>query len=268
MSGAVTLQKVGRVAKIMFNQPSKLNAMTADMVADFGNIVESLKMDTSDVGAVVIYGAGRAFSAGGDLGFLRDRMKDEPSRNSVIMHKFYNQFLCIRDLPIPTIAAINGPAIGAGLCLAMACDVRIAAKDAKLGFTFVGLGLHPGMGCTHFVASVAGYETAYRMILSGDIVTGAEAKEMRLVSQCAESGDQAIDEAINLGNRISEQAPIAVRAATRSLRMKQDVGLEQALWREADAQSYSYNSSDMQEGVDALIGRRPAEFKLFEDYNP
>lgn len=90
--------------------------------------------------------------------------------------RFYDKFLCVRRLPLPVVAAINGPAIGAGLCFAMACDVRVVSARARLGFTFVGLGLHPGMGATHLVASVAGYEVAYRLLLTGEVISGAEAR--------------------------------------------------------------------------------------------
>ena len=102
-------------------------------------------------------GAGRAFSAGGDLSWLRQRARDTPSRNVEIMRNFYERFLSIRRVPLPVVCAINGHAIGAGLCFAMACDIRVASERAKMGFTFVGLGLHPGMACTHLVASIAGF---------------------------------------------------------------------------------------------------------------
>ncbi|MCV5262530.1 enoyl-CoA hydratase-related protein, partial [Escherichia coli] len=89
-------------------------------------------------------GAGKAFSAGGDFDFLRARSRDSGMRNAVIMRGFYSRFLRIRDVPVPVIAAINGAAIGAGLCFALGADMRLAARSARLGVTFVGLGLHPG----------------------------------------------------------------------------------------------------------------------------
>ena len=92
----------------------------------------------------MLTGEGKAFSAGGDLRWLKLRTQDTPSRNAVIMRKFYSRFLSLRRLPFPVVAAINGPAIGAGLAVALACDIRVAKRDARLGVTFVGLGLHPG----------------------------------------------------------------------------------------------------------------------------
>lgn len=263
---AVTLEKVGRVAKIVLNVPDKMNSMTSEIADAFGAIVAQLVEDPSEYGAVVITGAGRAFSAGGDLDWLRLRTRDTPSRNSKIMYDFYNKFLRVRQIPLPVICAINGPAIGAGFCFAMACDVRVAAANAKMGFTFVGLGLHPGMGATHLVASVAGYETAYRLLLSGDIVSGTEAKELRLVTQVAADGAAAQAEAMKLAERMAAQAPVAVRAAVRSLRQKQDEGLERALWREADAQSYGYSTEDCREGIEAVAEKRPPKFTMYESY--
>lgn len=172
---AVRLDKVGRVARIILNQPEKMNAMTAQLVEDFGQVLENIHSNASEYGAVVITGAGKAFSAGGDQTWLKQRCKDTAARNSQIMHDFYHRFLAVRSLPLPVVAAINGPAVGAGMCLAMACDIRIAAKTAKMGFPFVSLGLHPGMGATHMIASVAGYETAYRLLLTGDMINGEEA---------------------------------------------------------------------------------------------
>ncbi len=119
----------------------------------FEQRIEELKSDSS-LRAVILTGAGNAFSAGGDLEFLLNRTKSPAPFNVEEMLKFYNRFLCIRSLSIPTIASINGPAIGAGLCLAVACDLRIAAKDAVLSWSFATLGLHPGMAATHFTPQV------------------------------------------------------------------------------------------------------------------
>eukprot|EP00438_Fugacium_kawagutii_P034798 Skav236262 [mRNA] locus=scaffold829:602197:602868:- [translate_table: standard] len=189
---AVRLDKVGRVARIILNQPEKMNAMTAQLVEDFGQVLENIHSNASEYGAVVITGAGKAFSAGGDQTWLKQRCKDTAARNSQIMHDFYHRFLAVRSLPLPVVAAINGPAVGAGMCLAMACDIRVAAKTAKMGFPFVSLGLHPGMGATHMIASVAGYETAYRLLLTGDMINGEEAMGMEWWRTAPKNGGQIL----------------------------------------------------------------------------
>ena len=107
--------------------------------------------------AAILTGAGRAFSAGGDLDWLMARHRDTPENNVAVMTEFYKRFLVLRRLPVPVIAAINGPAIGAGLCLAVGgADLRVASTGAKLGVTFTKLGLHPGMAATFFLPQLVG----------------------------------------------------------------------------------------------------------------
>jgi enoyl-CoA hydratase/carnithine racemase len=123
---------------------------------EFAAAVSELKANSASVKSVVVTGAGRAFSAGGDVQFLRDRCNDTPSRNAAIMRDFYERMLCLRTLPMPTICAINGHAIGAGLAFTLAADFRIAADTAQLGVTFTKLGIHPGMGSSHFLPRLIG----------------------------------------------------------------------------------------------------------------
>ncbi len=266
----VTLARVGRrVALVTLNDPARRNAMTLPLARAFGRVADELVRDGGRTfGCVVVAGRGAAFSAGGDLAWLRDRTRDpRPARNADAMHAFYRLFLRVRDLPVPVIACLNGHAIGAGLCFAMACDIRVASVSAKLGFTFVGLGLHPGMGATHLVASVAGYETAFRMLLTGDIVTGEDARALRLVSHVAESGEAALAHALALAGRVAAQAPAAVRATVRTLRRAQDgaaATLEQALRREADAQAHGYAGPDCREGIEAVAGKRAPQWVEYD----
>ncbi len=144
------------VATLTLNAPKRLNALTVAMGDEFAAAVADLKANSANVSSVVVTGAGRAFSAGGDVQFLRDRCNDTPSRNAAIMRDFYDRMLSIRTLPMPTICALNGHAIGAGLAFTFAADFRIAAEDAQLGVTFTKLGIHPGMGSSHFLPKLIG----------------------------------------------------------------------------------------------------------------
>ena len=149
-------EREGQVAVITLNNPSKMNALTEPMGDALISTVNKLKGDTN-VRAAILTGAGKAFSAGGDLDWLLARHRDTPENNIKVMQEFYKRFLVMRQLPVPVIAAINGPAIGAGLCLAVGgSDVRIASNKAKLGVTFTRLGLHPGMAATHFLPQLIG----------------------------------------------------------------------------------------------------------------
>ena len=177
------------------------------------------------------------------------------------MREFYKKFLNIRNYcPVPTIAAINGPAIGAGFALACACDLRLAAPKARMGVTFVGLGLSPGMGSTHWLASIVGPQRANELLFTGSTITGEEAAAAGFVLRASEN---VLEESNELAKKIAKQAPLAVRAAVRATRISQEAfggGLEAALRREADAQGNIYGSDDLKEGVLALQERRKAKF--------
>lgn len=259
----VTVTKKDGVAIFTLNNPTRLNALDVRMGDQFKAAVRSL--DCSDIGCVVLTGEGRAFSAGGDFQFLRDRHHDTPSRNAQIMRGFYERFLSLRELPVPIIAAVNGHAIGAGLCVALACDLRIVAGDAKLGVTFAKLGLHPGMGSTHFLPKLVGQQESTRMLLTGDLISGKRAVEIGMALEAVPSSE-VLKRAVKLAKSIASGSPLAVRSCARTLRMTQDEGLDRALWREADAQAACYASLDLAEGVDAIAEGRPPSFHQYEGY--
>lgn len=246
---------------LTLSQPASLNAMTVEMGDAIEATVDRLRtLEAHEFRALVITGAGRAFSAGGDLQFLEARRTDNPTANAIAMRKFYARFLSIRTLPVPVVCAINGPAIGAGLSFAMATDLRVTHDEAKLGFTFVGLGLHPGMGCTHTIAAAASGQAASRMLLTGDVISGKEAAVLGLVASSHPSPDAAQEEAMGIARRIASQSPLAVRATVRTLRAASDAGLDAALQREADAQAQSYASTDYAEGLAAITCKRKPTF--------
>ncbi len=253
-----------KVAVLTLNHPAKLNMLTVPMAEDFAKAIDAL--DYSSTNVLVVTGAGKAFSAGGDLDFLRKRAADTGMANSIKMRAFYQGFIGkLRTVPVPVIAAINGPAIGAGLAFALGADLRLAAKSARLGVTFVGLGLHPGMGSTFTLPKLVGPQVAARMLLTGETVTGTEAAAMGMVLEATEDG-ATLGRALELADRMAGQAPVAVRACTRSLRMQFDEGFDRALWREADAQSYSYSTADIREGISAVEAKRKPTFTQSENF--
>lgn len=251
------------VALLTLNNPDKLNAMTVELGESFANSVAALKAkqiaDRNAFRAVVITGAGRAFSAGGDMKFLRDRTESDALSNANTMKDFYARFLCLRSLEVPTIAAINGPAIGAGLCVAAACDMRICATDAKMGWTFVGLGLHPGMAATHYTAAIIGPQNAAKYLLTGKVFDGAEALRIGLVLDAVER-DHVLPEALKLAASIAKQSSVATQTLIRTMRLQQDADLASALNREADCQAHNYASADILEGITAIQERRAPVF--------
>lgn len=251
------------VAIITLSRPERLNALTVAMGASFEAAVKSLGMEP-DLRAVVLTGEGRAFSAGGDLDFLERRAQagaeGGAQANAEEMRAFYRRFLSLRTLPVPVLAAVNGPAIGAGMCLALACDLRVCARDAKLGLTFVGLGLHPGMGATHLLPTLVGHQTASRLLLTGEVIGGEEALRLGLVAETVET-EQVLPRTLELARSMAEAGPVAVRSTVRSLRLVADEGLERALWREADAQAHCYSTADLRRGIEAVRTKSKATFK-------
>ena len=173
------------------------------------------------------------------------------------MLPFYQAWLGILRLDVPTLAAVNGPAIGAGLCLALACDIRYAATGARLGAPFVRLGMHPGMGATWLLPDVVGPSAARDLLLTGRTVDADEALRLGLVSRVIEQ-DGFLDEVLATAATIARTAPVASRLTTRALRTGGPADLEAALQWEALAQPVTLATADLQEGIlAARAGREP-----------
>ncbi|MCB0338795.1 MAG: enoyl-CoA hydratase/isomerase family protein [Bdellovibrionales bacterium] len=245
------------VGKITFHDPDHLNAMGEDMADEFKKVIDGLK-GNRNLRALILTGAGRAFSAGGHLNMLEDKTKLSGEENRIRMLEYYRSFLGMLDLSIPLVAAINGHAIGAGLCVACACDVRVCAQSAKLGFTFTRLGLHPGMGATYFLPRLIGISAASELMLTGRVIDAKRASEIGLVSEVV--GDNlALTRALEIAEEISLCGPEANRQLLQTLRSGTG-SLTQALEREASSQAINYASPEFKEGVRAAIEKRQASF--------
>jgi len=264
LASTVAYEQQGKVGVLTLSAPG-LNALTVDMGREFARVLDAIDWAATNV--LILRGAGKAFSSGGDLDFLRARAVDSGGRNAQLMRNFYGMFLGrVREVPVPTIAAIHGSAVGAGLCLAVGCDLRIAAKTAKMGVSFTAIGLHPGMGSTHMLPRLVGPQLAARLCLTGELISGEEAARIGLVLEAVEEA-QVMPAALALAQRIAANAPVAVRGAVRSLRLQSEEGLDRSLWREADAQSYCYAGPDLLEGVEAVAGKRRPAFTQAEGYS-
>jgi enoyl-CoA hydratase/carnithine racemase len=174
------------------------------------------------------------------------------------MLAFYARYLSLLDLGVPTIAAVRGPAIGAGLCVATACDLMVVADDATLAFNFVGLGLHPGMGATYLLPRRVGPQRAAELLFTGRRFAGSDAVAMGLALEAVPS-EGVVARAVGIARQIADQSGEAVRALCRSLELDRDA-LRTALEREASAQAGSYASDDLREGLAALRERRTPRF--------
>ena len=205
---------------------------------------------------------GAAFSAGGDLKWLRERHSAKSAySNTKTMVDFYKRFLCISRIPVPTIAAINGAAIGAGLCMTLACDMRIASDNAKLGFTFAKLGIHPGMGCTTLLPRVINQQYASYLLISGKIIDSNTAMQQGLIMESVPKAD-IISRALTIAEEVGSGSPIAVQSCVQTLRNQKFDGLfDTLLCREADSQAVAYSSEDFIRGLDAVQSKTSPDFK-------
>ena len=258
MSEPVVVTLDGHIATLTLNVPDKRNAMSAEMTEAFPHAVARIRA-LPEARAVVVTGAGAAFCAGGDLDFLHTGERNVPALRDK-MTSFYPSFSCLLDVDAPTIAAINGPAIGAGLCLALMCDLRVAAADAPLGMTFVRIGLHPGMLATALLARAVSQTWAAELLYTGRIVTGAEALHMGMVNR-AVTGDRVLPEAYALAEQIASNAPLALRYVKEGLRLSFRQIAEQASAWESYAQPVTMATEDVQEGLRAVRERRPPNFQ-------
>jgi enoyl-CoA hydratase/carnithine racemase len=246
------------VVVLTLNNPERRNAMSDPMTASWLEVIEELRHD-AELRCVVVTGAGSAFSSGGDLSWIAERNATDVPALRDHMLEFYRTWLSIRALECPTIAAINGHAVGAGLCLALACDLRYAAADAKLLVPFTSLGLHPGMAATWLLPEVAGLPLAREMLFTGRTITGAEAEAYRMVNR-AVPREQVLDEALAVAAQIAAKAPIATRLTKVALAEGGHPSLDAALRWESLAQPVTMASDDLLEGIAAQRERRVPKF--------
>ncbi|WP_344578569.1 enoyl-CoA hydratase/isomerase family protein [Nonomuraea roseoviolacea] len=242
---------------LTLNRPDRRNAMTDGMTEQWRATMTELARDR-DVRCVVVTGAGSAFSAGGDLSWLGERNVEPVPALRDRMLEFYRSWLSVTALEVPTIAAVNGPAVGAGLCLALACDLVYAADDARLLAPFTSLGLHPGMAATHLLPARAGVALAREMLLTGRAISGREAEIKGLVNRSFPRAD-LMTEVSAVAGEIIRNAPVATRLTKVALAAGH-ADLEAALRWEALAQPVTMASADLMEGLAARRERRVPKF--------
>jgi enoyl-CoA hydratase/carnithine racemase len=283
-----SLDESTKVGTITLESPSTYNALTVEMGHEFSSAMRQLQhelvFNKKDINAMVLTGAGdNAFSAGGDFPWLRSLSNNSIQANADHMMSFYQSFLCMRQcIPVPVIGALQGPAVGAGAGLALACDMRVASRDTKrlLGLTFSKLGIHAGMGVSHLLPQCVGNRAGVvnELLLTGKFVSAEEAYELGIVNRLVDipadaEADRDINAAVNaaavkeeaysLALEVASQHPVAVRTLVQTLRGRQDEGLPAALLREAYAQATCYARNDWGAGLDAVIERRDPTFDSY-----
>lgn len=244
------------IATVTLNRPDALNAINMDMRADFTALAEQLFFDES-VRVVIFTGAGRAFSAGGDIAhFEKGWLTPTFRAHSRRLIKFFDD---LEALEKPVIAAIKGPATGGGLELALACDIRIAAEEATLGFRENYIGLIPGIGgCARF-ARLVGVAKAKELIFAGTMISAKEALEIGLVNNVV-PGEKLMDETREYAQMLLKRAPQSLGLAKKILNTVANVDQTSGIVMEGLAQSILLRTEDHQEGLRAFREKRKPQF--------
>jgi enoyl-CoA hydratase/carnithine racemase len=257
------IERRGRVALLTLDRPEARNALGAmgdgDEVADACTRIN----DDHDIRCVVLTGAGSAFSAGGDVKAMRDRTGAFAGSPAEIRERYRNGIhrivRAIYNLEIPSIAAVNGAAIGLGCDVACMADIRIASETAVFGVTFLKLGLIPGDGGAWLLPRTIGMSRASQLLYTGDVIDAATAERWGMVSQVTPP-DQLLPTALELAGRIAEQPSHALRLGKSLLKHGQAASYETLMEMSAAAQAISHVTEDHAEGVAALLEKRRPRF--------
>ncbi len=258
MSDAPILYEIrGTIAQITLNRPDNRNSMDEETMPAFRDVVGEAEKNR-DLRCLIITGSGSSFCSGADfksgLFDKRDRLPHQ------ILLDAYAPFLAIGKLEIPTIAAMNGHAIGGGFGLALICDMRIANRHSKYGANFARLGLHSGMAVSYMLPRIVGLPLANELLFTGRLITGEKAAEIGLANYAVE-GDQVVGKAWELAEEIALSAPVAVKMIKQAVYR----GIQ---WDPRDAaeidslyQSRTFEMADAKEGIAALLENRKPVFK-------
>jgi enoyl-CoA hydratase len=245
------------IAVLTMNRPKALNALNSRTLAELDQVLQAEARDPA-VRALVVTGAGeKAFVAGADIAEMSAM---SPVQARTFAELGQRAFSRLEALPIPTIAAVNGFALGGGGELALACDLVYASERARFGQPEVNLGLLPSWGGTQRLARRVGAMRALEIVLTGEMVDAARAKEMGLCLEVL-APDALLPHAKAKAKVIASRGPLAVAAAKRVLRAGADAGLAQGLALEAEAFGLVFASEDMREGTKAFLEKRPAQFR-------
>ena len=245
MATDVRTEITDRVAVLTLSHPERRNALNIELSEKLADAVRTAAADDG-VGAIVVTGDGPAFCAGGDLSELA-------TADPATLRTVYAGFLAVAECPLPTVAAVNGAAVGAGLNLALACDLRLAGPNARFDARFLPLGLHPGGGYTWMVQRALGPQAAAALTLFGDVVDAAEAARIGLVYRVA---DDVVAAAVELAANAAAAPPDLVRTTKATLELTAPMATQaQAVEVEVRAQAASVQSADFRERLAALQAR-------------
>jgi 2-(1,2-epoxy-1,2-dihydrophenyl)acetyl-CoA isomerase len=254
----IFFEKAGGVANIALNRPKKLNAFDDTMHDELHAALDEIAED-DEIRCIVVRGEGRGFSAGADLAQIVSEADGDPDLGEYLRETYSRLVKRMVGMEKPLIAALHGPVYGAGVGLALACDLRIAAENTKFSVAFIKIGLMPDAGVTFLLPRVVGLGRAMEMSMLGDAVDAEEAHRIGLVNRVV-AEDSLSEEAQNLAERLATMPTGALGKMKASLYASFETDLAIALEREAEGQTFCGYTHDHKEGVTAFFEKREARF--------
>jgi 2-(1,2-epoxy-1,2-dihydrophenyl)acetyl-CoA isomerase len=255
----IVVERDGNIGWIRINRPERLNAFTGTMREQILAALQQLEED-DDVRCVIITGAGRAFSTGGDVSVMAELLdRDDRAHFEHLVRTGADVVKLMDDMTKPVIAAINGVAAGAGACLALACDLRIASESAAIGFTFLRIGLHPDWGGSFFLPRLVGPAAAMEFILTGGMISAERGERLGLINRVVPAAELEAA-ARGFAGEVAAAPAGVTAAAKRVLRQSLSASLQDVLDMEVEAQQQAFNSPDAKEGINAFVEKRAPRF--------
>lgn len=256
MADLILYEQRGGIGLITFNRPEAHNALNAAMVEEFQSLLEHLEKDET-IRVLILTGSGeKSFISGSDVRELKERTPLSGVKQSQFRQRLLTR---MEQLPIPSIAAINGYAFGAGLEIAMSATLRVASEKAKMGQLEVNLGIIPGAGGIHRLARLIGMGRAAELILTGKVIDATEAYRMGLVNQVV-SHDSLLPECEKMAQTIMEKGPVAIQYALKALYMGYNISSDAAQLIESLSLGICFSTQDSKEGLSAFLEKRKPQF--------
>lgn len=254
----VLLEIKDKIAQVTLNRPGNRNSMDNEVMPAFVEIIGRVERDR-DLRCLIVTGSGQSFCTGAD--FRSSSVRNEHDMPHERTMGVYNPFLKIQEIRVPTIAAMNGHAIGGGFGLALICDIRIANRASKYGANFARLGLHTGMSVSYMLPRIVGLPLANELLFTGRLIDGDNAAAIGLVNYVFDDREAVLTKAWELAREIASCAPIAVRMIKRSIHRGLEWDPRDAAELEAHSQSRTSETEDAREGIAALLEKREPVFK-------
>ena len=259
----ILVEREGAVGWVRINRPERLNAFVQPMREELDAALAKLDLD-DDIHCVVLTGVGRAFSTGGDVSVMAELIRADDARGFEALVRAGARIIQrIDGMTKPVIAAVNGPAAGAGACLALACDLRLASETASIGFAFARLGLHPDWGGSYFLPRLVGPALAAELVFTGGMIGAERAERLGLFNRVVAAAELE-PAARGMAGQIAAAPRDVVAHARRSLRNSLGASLSEVLDMELDAQLSAFHSADFREGITAFIEKRSPRFGKHE----